>query len=1208
MSPETPPGSGELATPRTPALESTMLATPALARTEPGPARPPALADQLARADLKALLFGAPAESTRIGRFAVLRKLGAGGMGVVYAAYDESLDRKVAIKIVLPGREDPDASARSRREAQALARLSHPNVVQVYEVGEYQGQVYLAMEFVQGQTLRAWQAQRPRSWAATVAMYLQAGRGLAAAHVRGLVHRDFKPDNVLVGDEDQRARVLDFGIARVPVVAKDLSPGTDTILSADLTDRTASSDLSPGTGHGERLTTPGAVMGTPAYMAPEQLAGGEADVRSDVYSFCAALYEALHGARPVAEPETRSAPPSSAPRVGSTHEVPAWLQRIVDRGLQADPSQRWPTMEPLLLALSRDPTRWRRRAALVLLALGLLSLGLLGVLELRERQQAADLAEQRARTEAAEAEAARARADAEVEQRRGEARRLAAQAVLQAARDPSLGLLLAIEAVAVHTRGGEPPQLAAEQALLDVLDSPRSRPFRRPDSTVIDAIAESPDGRWLATGERGGAVTLWATADPRRPIVLRPADGQPVRSLAFNPDNTRLGALVSAGALVWALPVPADSTVTPVPEDISNQHVRWDSPVLDLRDLEWSPDGRAVLARAGDLAVVLRPDAPARLLRGHTGPVRRALWSPDGEQLLTASADGSARLWPARGGAARVLQLASGDAARRGLWSAEWSPDGREVALASADHSAAIVPVRGGPPVRLRGHTGEVYAASFSADGAQLITLAMDDTARVWERDGSSTVTNLEGHAELLGGARLGPDRNLLLGTPSGGSAWVWQLGQSGPPLVLHGHRGSVISARFSADGRRIVTGSADGGARRWLLGDDPGLLPGHAAALEHASFAPDNNTIATASMDGTTRLWSRDGLPAVVLRGHREGSSIAAAFSPDGQYLATAGADGLARLWSIAQRPPVLLSTMPAEAERGPPLLDVQWGPHSDRLALAGDDGRIHLVRLAADGTPTATDMLVGHTGPVRALAFAPDGAHLASAGDDGQVQVWLLAPPPVLSDTFTGHRGAVRSLVFTADSGQLLSAGDDATARIWSFPGRAPPRVLGGHQGPIWQVRPFPQRDAILTASADGTARVWPLDGGPPELLLGHTDAVWVATPSPDGRSILTTSSDATARLWRHDGDAWQALRLPQGNSPGELDHTLWFGSFSPDGRVVLTAGADGLARLFPVELAAQLAEACARAGENLTASAWTRHLGARPYQRSCPDHPAG
>jgi len=1190
----------------------------------------PGLVDQLARAELKARLFGAPADSTRIGRFSVLRKIGAGGMGVVYAAYDEQLDRKVALKLVRPGREDQGASARSRREAQALARLSHPNVVQVYEVGDYQGSVYLAMEFVPGQTLRAWQSQRPRRWQDTVAMYLQAGRGLAAAHARGLVHRDFKPDNVLVGDEDQRPRVLDFGLARVPTGRDPATAPADHLPlrtgdpnplvrpNPDLPLRTGSTDLPDETDDPARLTTPGAVLGTHVRRGPEQLAGGEADPRSDIFSFCAALHEALHGVRPFAgdRPETLRAailrgPPARAALQGPAKpEVPAWLQHIVDRGLMADPSARWPAMEPLLLALSRDPTRWRRRAALAALGLTLLTLVLLGLLTRRDHAQAADLALQRSRTAAAEAEAGRARADTDVEQRRGEARRLAAQADLQAERDPMLRLLLAIEAIAVHTRTGEAPQLVAEQALLDALDSPRSRPFLRPGAAVVDAIAESPDGRWLATGERGGAVTLWATNNPQRALALRLADDQPVRALAFSHDNLRLAAVVDAGAALWTL--PRSRPDSSVPEDSSTTPVRWDSPGLDLRDLEWSPDGEALLARAGEFAVVLRPDTAPLLLRGHTGAVRRAVWSPDGTQILTASADGSARVWPLRGGAPRILQLATGEPTRPGLWSAEFSRDGHEVALASADHSAAIVPLRGGQPLRLRGHTGEVYAASFSADRSQLITMAMDDTVRVWERDGSSTVTRLQGHAELLGGVRLGPDHNLLLGTPSGGPVWLWQIGQSGPPQVLHGHRGSVVSARFSADGRRILTGSADGSARRWHIDDDPGLLRGHAAGIEHASFSPNGDTIATASMDGTTRLWPRDGRPPLVLRGHREGSSIAAAFSPDfGSYFATAGADGLARLWDPGSKD--LRATLPVEAERGAPLVELQWSPKADRLALAAEDGRVHLVPIGISGDPGMADILTGHTGPVRALAFSPDGVHLATAGDDGLVRIWSLTAleqrsTPVLSDSLIGHTGSVRSLVFTADGRDLLSAGDDAILRIWRLPNPGVPRQLTGHTAAIWQLRTFPQRNAILSASVDGTARVWPLDGGPPELLLGHADAVWVAVPSPDGQTILTTSSDTSARLWRREGGSWQSLLLPRHRNPGDADHTLWLGSFSPDGRHVLTAGADGLAHVFPAQLAAQLAEACARIGHNLDADTWARHLGARPYQRSCPEQPAG
>ena len=1235
----------ELANPNTVTSAPTELADPNTAAVAP----PPGLAQQLARADLKSRLFGAPAESARVGRFAVLRRLGAGGMGVVYVAFDEQLDRKVALKLVHPGRHDPDASARSRREAQALARLSHPNVVQVYEVGEYAGQVYLAMEFVPGQTLRAWQDQAPRDWRAIVGMYLQAGRGLAAAHARGLVHRDFKPENVLVGDDDQRPRVLDFGLARVPGMAHE--PG-DLSLEPDLRSPDAA-----------RLTTPGAVIGTPAYMAPEQLDGGDADPRSDIFSFCAALHEALHGARPFTG-ETRSDLRAAIARANPARpraaDLPAWLQRIVERGLAADPAARWPAMEPLLAALARDPTRWRRRLALAILVFTILALGVLAILRASERQQALALAEEQARAAAATAELRRSDAARALEQRRSEARRLATQSGLHADTDPQLRLLLAVEAIALHTRAGSEPIAEAEQALLDALDAVRSTPFLRSGARFVDAVASSPDGRWLATGERDGSVTLWATNAPHTPIALHPGDGRPAHTLAFSPDSRQLAALRLAdpGPLVWPLstisspvppttsPVPAISSpvptiITPVPPTTSPipaisspvppttspvptttspvSTTTWQSPLPDLRDLEWSPRSDALLARSGALAVVLRPDAPPTILRGHTAALRRVVWSPDASQLLTASADGSARLWPARGGPPRVIRLPGPS---RGLWSAEFSPDGRELALASADHSAAIFPLHGGPTLRLRGHSDEVYTAAFTRDGERVVTVAMDDTARIWERDGTSTRIALPGHADALGGARLGPDRNLLLGTPAGGSAWLWQLDRPGPPLVLHGHRSSVVAARFSPDGLRILTASTDGSARMWRFADDPDVLRGHDAGIEHASFAPDGRSIVTASMDGTTRVWPRDGRRPTLLRGHREGSSVTAAFSPDSHHLATAGSDGLARLWSLTSDPPTLLATLPPEPDRGASLTDLQWSPDGHHLALAAEDGAIFLVTLTADGPSSTT--LSGHTGPVRALAFSQDNTRLASAGDDPTLRLWhldtspILTPvpstttiisiPPVPSTTpttpkiLTADSLPIRSLAFTPDG--LLSAGDDAIARVWPLTPQGPPRLLHGHLRAIWQISAHPHADAVLTASADATARVWPRDGGPAQVLAGHADAVWVATPSPDGTRIATISSDGTARLWRRDNDTYTSLLLAhRGTAPSAGDDTLWTGGFSPDGRHLLTAGADGLARVFPVTLADQLADACARAGRNLSHDEWTRLIGDRPYTPACP-----
>jgi len=311
-----------------------------------------------------------PAELHRVGRFLVLEELGHGGMGVVLAAYDPDLDRKVAVKVLraAAGSSATDHSegrARLLREAQALARLSHPNVVTIHEVGTVDDQVFLAMELVRGQTLRQWvqQVSGPGAWRAIVAMFRQAGEGLAAAHRAGLVHRDFKPENVLV-DAEGRARVLDFGLARTGIV--EVGTTDTSALGVDPAAHTrpmprATSDLDTP------LTEVGTVMGTPAYMAPEQHMGARVDARSDQYAFCVALYEALYDERPfdgATFVDLRARVLSGAPPSPSNpRDVPAWLLRELLRGLRREPEARHDSMDELLEALGRDPDRRRRRVA-----------------------------------------------------------------------------------------------------------------------------------------------------------------------------------------------------------------------------------------------------------------------------------------------------------------------------------------------------------------------------------------------------------------------------------------------------------------------------------------------------------------------------------------------------------------------------------------------------------------------------------------------------------------------------------------------------------------------------------------------------------------------------------------------------------------------------------------------------------------------------
>ncbi|MEM9460907.1 MAG: serine/threonine-protein kinase [Myxococcota bacterium] len=304
-------------------------------------------------------------------RYRVRERLGAGGMGVVLGAHDLQLDRPVAIKLLAIVGEDEKAQDRLIREARALACLSHPNIVQIYDVGRHQGRLYLTMEWVAGSTLARWQVERPRPWAAIVATYIQAGQGLAAAHAHGVVHRDFKPTNVLVGT-DGRVRVVDFGLARQAEVPEDnLSTARSGAGCGDRARPAFDPEVL------ETLTKTGWIMGTPAYMSPEQAAGADPEPASDQYSFCVALHEALYGWRPSLYAE----PAASSERFVATEPGggSARVYAAIERGLSERVSDRWPSMEALLdeLRVSVDsPSRrgwWLGLGGLVLVCAGLVT-------------------------------------------------------------------------------------------------------------------------------------------------------------------------------------------------------------------------------------------------------------------------------------------------------------------------------------------------------------------------------------------------------------------------------------------------------------------------------------------------------------------------------------------------------------------------------------------------------------------------------------------------------------------------------------------------------------------------------------------------------------------------------------------------------------------------------------------------------------------
>jgi tetratricopeptide (TPR) repeat protein/predicted Ser/Thr protein kinase len=323
---------------------------------------------------------------SRIGRFKVLKRLGSGGMGVVYVAYDDALGRKVALKVLrtsaISAAKRAKARDRLKREAQAMAKLSHPHVITIYDVGQIDDQIFLAMEFVKGVTLTKWlrsaegpNGPRRRTWQEVLVVFIQAGRGLSAAHRNGIIHRDFKPDNVLI-DAEGRVRVGDFGLARSDGAPLP-RPDTFTEVIKSVSSEKSMLDM--------RITRTGGMTGTPAYMAPEQYLGQAVDARTDQFSFCVALYEGLYGQRPFVGDRVsivrESVVSGRIQEVPKDIEVPPWLRKVILRGLSVRPHDRYRSMDELLdhLTEAPRPTLSRRKWVALVASVAVLAAAAIGV-------------------------------------------------------------------------------------------------------------------------------------------------------------------------------------------------------------------------------------------------------------------------------------------------------------------------------------------------------------------------------------------------------------------------------------------------------------------------------------------------------------------------------------------------------------------------------------------------------------------------------------------------------------------------------------------------------------------------------------------------------------------------------------------------------------------------------------------------------------
>ncbi|MBI2900699.1 MAG: protein kinase [Planctomycetes bacterium] len=733
--------------------------------------------------------------ANRVGRYWRVAPLGSGGMGLVYRGWEPELRQWVALKF-LKQIGDEQARAFFRREAQLAAALDHPNIAKIYEIGEQDGSPFIAMQFVDGETLSKAKLKTEEKLRA-VAKIAEAVR---CAHERKVIHRDLKPTNVML-DRNGQVFVMDFGLAKETSV------------------------------EGETLTGTNVVVGTPNYMAPEQ-ARGKATAQSDVYSIGAILYELFTGRPPFAGESSADVLTQvvTADLVWPRRLAPATppdVEAVIIRALEKDQKRRYvdaaQMIEDLDACLNGNPLRHARRptfayvlgkkirkqpllwafgAAMVLAIAGGAAFGTWQLLRAkREAENAARVAGEKARAER------EGREQVEAEQRRTRTERDRANERLshvyrmqarQAAGsgDDAAAAIFHVESFSAHA--SDPARANAVRAVRSL---PGLQTILVHEQPVTMAIL-SPDGLWIATASKDRTARIWSasTGDPvGKPM---PHSGT-VQSVAFSPDSKRLA---TAGwdktARIWSVP-----TGEPIGRELRHEGI--------VQCITFNPDGKRLATASWDQSARLwhsESGEPIGKEMRHAGIVWTVTFSADGRRVVTASLDGTARVWDAGTGDPIGEEMRHEKRVR----AAVFSPDGKRVATASEDHTARMWETESGKPVaKEMRHGSNVDAVAFSPDGERLVSASWDKTARLWHgRTGEPIGVEMR-HAFQLTVVAFSPDGNWVA-TGGGNAVRLWD-GHSGEPIGTEmRHASNVNAVAFSPDGKWVGTASDDQTARIW--------------------------------------------------------------------------------------------------------------------------------------------------------------------------------------------------------------------------------------------------------------------------------------------------------------------------------------------------------------------------------------------------------
>jgi WD40 repeat protein/tRNA A-37 threonylcarbamoyl transferase component Bud32 len=1074
-----------------------------------------------------------PGGGPSVAGYEILSELGRGGMGVVYKARHVKLNRLVALKMILSGAHaGGDELTRFRIEAEAIATLQHPHIVQIYEVGEQEGRPFFALEFVDGGSLgqlidNSPDAVPPREAAE---MIERVALAMHAAHQRGIIHRDLKPDNVLL-THDRQPKITDFGLAK----RLDSNAGQ---------------------------TQSGSIMGTPAYMAPEQASGNTRLICSlaDVYALGAILYEMLTR-RPPFDAESpletlrQVVEREAIPPMNINPQVPHDLDTICLKCLEKDPKKRYGSAEALAADLRRflnnEPiharpigpveraVKWTRRrpAVAALIVVIIAAIATFAVLGARYHLQ---LQEAFARATTQEARALQEKRIAE-----GRLIRMTIVNGTQLVDDHDLigAVPWFVRALQLEQQQKDSSPAREEMhrvrlaAILHQCPKTVQLWFHKGRVTSADF---SPDGRMVVTACADGCARRWNadTGDAIEPPLKH--DGV-VQDAAFSAKGDRIVTASADGtARVWDA-----ATGLPVTPPLKHNG--------PLYHAEFSPDGKLILSASADnTARVWEVGSGKEVMAlNHEGPVRHATFSPDGNAIVTSSEDDTAKVWDARAPAhARCMLQHSDDVVH-----AAFSSDSKRVVTASSDYTGRVWDAVTGKPVSPPlAHKAPVVFAAFSPDDTRVVTTGEDSKAMLWKARTGEPVGMPMTHGSNVYSASFCSDGKKIATASDDNTARVWDATTGEPLSPPLKHNATVYRAVIDMhkDKGRLLTASADGTARIWIASSNEILGPGltEEAPLSAALFSPDARLVLTATKKGTARLWNADTGQALDPAFMHQGPILAAAISPDGRWAATASADHTAQVWNVARRAPA-----GSPLEHGGEVRGVVFSPDSRLVATASAD-KTAIVWEA--GTSRRVVQFTGHTDAVRSVAFSADGKHVVSASADHTAQVWSVtqtgAQPLVLR-----HNEEVFHAVFSPDGERVATASCDRTARIWDATTGQPIGAVIKHSSKIYYVAFDPSGQRVVTSSDDNTARVWSATTGEPLTPpMRHGGTVNRAVFGPTGLRIATGSEDNTARVW--DAATGEPLTPPLPHAVGVIAV-----AFSPDGDRVLSGSMDRTARIW-------------------------------------------